>query len=73
MFFRLFKQKRRAFGPPLYFDGCRVKPRSKLNTAISCVTPPSAELVALGEVPAALASADMLATKVLKLPPQRAA
>src|SRR3954470_19401993 len=47
--------------------------RSKLNTAISWLTPPSAALVTPGEIPAADASADMLCTKQWKSPPQRAA
>src|SRR5215210_5235659 len=40
---------------------------------MSWLTPPSAELVMPGEMPAAAASADMLATNVGKSPPQRAA
>src|SRR3954451_4961172 len=47
--------------------------RSKLNTAMSWLTPPSAALVTPGEIPAAEASADMLCTKEWKSPPQRAA
>ena len=47
--------------------------RSKLNTAGSSVTPPSAALVTLEEMPAACASAEMFCTKALKSPPQRAA
>src|SRR3954470_11891210 len=47
--------------------------RSKLNTAISWLTPPSAALVTPAEIPAADASADMLCTKEWKSPPQRAA
>ena len=47
--------------------------RSKLSTAMSCVTPSSAALVTLGEIPAARASVSMLATKVWKSPPHRAA
>ncbi len=40
---------------------------------MSCVTPLNAASVTPGETPAACASADMLATNVLKSPPQRAA
>src|SRR5215210_335773 len=40
---------------------------------MSWLTPPSAELVMPGEMPAAAASDDMLATNVWKSPPQRAA
>src|SRR4051812_11513592 len=47
--------------------------RSKLNTAISWLTPPSAALVTPAGIPAADASADMLCTKEWKSPPQRAA
>src|SRR5690348_14179208 len=47
--------------------------RSKLSTAGSCCTPSSAALVTLGEMPAARASASMLAMKVWKSPPHRAA
>src|SRR3982074_79645 len=47
--------------------------RSKFSTAGSCCTPDSAELITFCEIPAACASAEMLETKVLKSPPQRAA
>ena len=47
--------------------------RSKASTAGSCVTPPSAWLITACETPAAAASCDIAATKVLKSPPQRAA
>jgi hypothetical protein len=51
----------------------RAGARSKFSTARSCVTPPSAALITDGEMPPAAASCEMLATKVLKSPPQRAA
>src|SRR5712671_3524522 len=47
--------------------------RSNASTAPSCCTPPSAWLMTDCEMPAAAASCDIAATKVLKLPPQRAA
>src|SRR5438128_2163020 len=47
--------------------------RSKFNTAGSWVTPDSACEITVGEIPAACASCDIVATKVLKSPPQRAA
>src|SRR6185295_17357299 len=47
--------------------------RSKLSTPMSCCTPPSACEITPCETPALAASADMLATKLLKSPPQRAA
>ena len=47
--------------------------RSKFSTAGSCVTPESACEITAGETPAACASADIAATKVLKSPPHRAA
>src|SRR6266478_5537332 len=47
--------------------------RSKFKTAGSCVTPDSACEITAGEIPAACASCDIVATKVLKSPPQRAA
>ena len=40
---------------------------------MSCCTPPSACEITFCEMPAAAASAEMLETKVLKSPPQRAA
>jgi len=47
--------------------------RSKASTAGSCVTPDSACEITACETPAAAASCDIAATKVLKSPPQRAA
>src|ERR1700730_12309103 len=47
--------------------------RSKFSTAGSWVTPDSACEITPCEIPAACASADIAATKVLKSPPQRAA
>src|SRR5713226_2273068 len=47
--------------------------RSKFSTARSCVTPDNACEITPCEIPAACASADIAATKVLKSPPQRAA
>src|SRR6201995_1429949 len=47
--------------------------RSKASTAGSWVTPDSAWLITSGEMPAACASAEKLATKALNGPPQRAA
>src|SRR5882757_9986887 len=47
--------------------------RSKFSTAGSWVTPESACEITVGEIPAACASADIAATKLLKSPPQWAA
>src|SRR5712691_6264904 len=47
--------------------------RSKFSTAGSWVTPDNACEITPCEIPAACASADIAATKVLKSPPQRAA
>src|ERR1700677_4751061 len=47
--------------------------RSKASTPESSCTPPSACAIVACEMPADAASADMLCTKMLKSPPQRAA